>query len=63
MIAQYSYIFKYGLQVADFAKMTPIELLENTQKAVDPSLHRKHEELKAIRAEMKRFESSTDNER
>ena len=50
-------------KVADFAKMSPEELLENTQKAVDPSLHKKHEELKVLRAEMKKFESSTDNER
>ena len=51
------------VQVADFAKMSPEELLENTQKAVDPTLHKRHDELKTIRAELKRFESSTDNER
>jgi len=50
-------------KVADFAKMSPEELLENTQKAVDPNLHKRHDELKTIRSEMKRFETSTDNER
>ena len=50
-------------QVADFAKMSQLELLENTQKAVDLDMHKRHEELKALRAEMKTFETSTDNDR
>jgi len=50
-------------RVAEFAKMTDQETLENTQKAVDTSLHRQQEELKQMRAEMRRFETSTDNER
>ena len=43
--------------------MSPEELLENTQKAVNVDLHKRHEELKAVRAEMKTFETSTDNDR
>eukprot|EP00897_Mesotaenium_endlicherianum_P004315 jgi/Mesen1/3911/ME000208S02919 len=37
-------------RVTEFAKMTPVELLRETEKAVDERLHKQHEELIAMQA-------------
>lgn len=47
-------------RVADFVKMTPQELLANTQKAVgNVEMHERHEKLKEIRKEHVALEKNT----